>query len=245
MQIADNLNGNWRLATEVHKLEARLWRRVQRDHLSVILFTSAVRGEGKSTTVAYLAAAMGLYPSRRVLAVDLDFRVPSLGRHFPLDASKSIGAVLRGECSLDIAIQKTELPNLDLICPLPEGEDPSLLMKTPELHEIFRQLRSSYDLILVDTPALLPVADTSNLLWVADGVIFLGMAGKTTKHELTKARDICLGMDANIMGLVISNVEETSGRHGQYGYDYASGYGYHRGYGEDKTAEKTDGPAQG
>jgi hypothetical protein len=71
------------------------------------------------------------------------------------------------------------------------------------------------------------------------------MAGKTTKHELTKARDICLGMDANIMGLVISNSDEVSGGRGQYGHDYASGYGYHRGNGYRARTEKTDGPAQG
>jgi capsular exopolysaccharide synthesis family protein len=245
MQIADSLNDNWLLATEMHKLEARLWRRVQRDHLSVILFTSAIRGEGKSTTVAYLAAAMGLYPSRRVLAVDLDFRVPSLGRHFQLDVPTSLGAVLRGECSVERAIQKTELPNLDLVCPSPAGEDPGLLLRTPELHELFRQLRSNYDLILVDSPALLPVADTSNLLRIADGVVLLAMAGKTTKHELNRAREICLGMDANIMGLVISNVDESSGGLAQSGYDYASGYGYHRGHGDGKIVEKTDGPPQG
>ena len=105
-------------ATEIHKLEARLWRRVQRDNLRVILFTSAIRGEGKSTTAAYLAAAMGLHPSRRVLAVDLDFRAPRLGRNFQLEVTTSIGAVIRGECPIQDAIVGTELPNLDLLGPL-------------------------------------------------------------------------------------------------------------------------------
>jgi capsular exopolysaccharide synthesis family protein len=236
MRVVEQLTENWLMATEIHKLEARLWRRSQRDKFKVVLFTSASRGEGKSTTVACLAASLGLYPGRHILAVDLDFRVPQLNSHFELKVSHGLGEVLRGECPIEEAIIGTGLPSLDVVLPCSEGEDPALLLKTTALWEMFVHFRENYDLVLLDTPALIPVADTSVLLPLADGVVLLAMAGKTTKHELTKARELCLGMDANILGLVVGNLQEATP---EYGYGY--GYGYHRGNGKPKSKTGEDG----
>jgi capsular exopolysaccharide synthesis family protein len=243
MKIVDRLNENWLMATEIHKLEARLWRKSQRDRIRVILFSSASRGEGKSTTVACLAAALGLYPDRRVLAIDLDFREPQLNSHFEVEVTTGLGAVLRRECRIEEAIIKSVLPSLDLVLPAAEGEDPALLLRTPELWQMFADFRKVYDLVLMDVPALIPVADASVLLPLADGVILLAMAGKTTKHELTTARELCLGMEANILGLVVGNLQEAIPDRG-YGYGY--GYGYYRGNGTLKskaTEETADGTA--
>jgi capsular exopolysaccharide synthesis family protein len=229
MKVVDRLNEHWLMATEIHKLETRLWRKSQRDGFKVVLFTSASRGEGKSTTVACLATSLGLYPGRRVLAVDLDFRVPQLNSHFEVSVSHGLGEVLRGECAIEEAIIKTGLPSLDIALPCSEGEDPALLLNTTALWEMFVHFRKNYDLILMDVPALIPVADTSMLLPLSDGVVLLAMAGKTTKHELSKAREMCLGMEANILGLVVGNLQEATP---EYGYGY--GYGYHREDGNSK-----------
>jgi len=226
MEIIEKLNANWMLASEIHKLEARLWRRSRRDDLRVILFTSPSRGDGKSTTVAYMAAALGQHSTRRVLAVDLDFRQPTLNLHFGLKVEKSAGMVLAGECSPDEAILETGLPNLQLVLPFGEGEDPALLFRTPELTSAIAHYRAHYDLVLLDVPALLPVADAALVLPVADAVVLLAMAGKTTRQELSRAREICLGMEANILGLVVTNLQEAlPEQRGSYGYGYGYGYG--------------------
>src|SRR5512136_2986132 len=125
MRALRRLNDDWKLATEIHKLEARIWRKTQRDKLRVIMITSAERGEGKSTTVAYLATALALHPDRKILAIDLDFRDPQLNSHFELEVTWGFGSVLTGECTAQSAIHKTELSNLDLALPLPFGEDPA------------------------------------------------------------------------------------------------------------------------
>ena len=70
MKTLERLRANGLLATEINKFESRLWRTARRDGLKTILLTSAVRGEGKSTSAAYLATSLGLYPGRRVLAID-------------------------------------------------------------------------------------------------------------------------------------------------------------------------------
>lgn len=243
MKAAEQLTENWLMATEIHKLETRLWRKSQRDKCKVVLFTSASRGEGKSTTVACLATALGLYPGRHVLAVDLDFRVPRLNSHFEVPLSHGLGEVLRRECAIEDAIISTGLPSLDLALPRAEGEDPALLLQTTALWEMFVYFRKNYDLILMDVPALIPVADTSMLLPLADGVVLIAMAGKTTKHELSKARELCLGMEASILGLVVGNLQEATPEYG-YGYGYGYGHGYGDGYGyrrgSSRTGSKTD-----
>ena len=94
MKTVDKLQTNWLLASEINKLEARIWRISQREGLKTILFTSAVRGEGKSTTVAYLATALGMYPDRRILVMDFDFRIPTINNHLGLPQPQGMEKVL-------------------------------------------------------------------------------------------------------------------------------------------------------
>jgi capsular exopolysaccharide synthesis family protein len=224
MRILERLNDDWLLATEIHKLEARLWRKTQRDNLRVVMLTSAERGEGKSTTVAYLAAALALHPDRRILAVDLDFRAPRLNTHFEIEVRHAFGEALRGECALQDCILRTEIDSLNLVLPPADGDDPGLLLHTPEMSRAFESFRKGYDLVLIDVPALVPVADASAVLPFADGVILMAMAGKTTKPMLSRAREVCLGMDANILGLIVGNLKEPGHGYGSSGYYY----GYRR-----------------
>lgn len=222
MRTVDRLNDDWLLATEIQKIEARVWRKTQRDHLRLVMVTSAARGDGKSTTVAYLATALGLHPDRRILAVDLDFREPQLNSHFQVEVTRGLGGVLRGEYPLADAIIQTSLPSLHLILPTDDGEEPSLLLKTKEFVGIFDHFRKTYDLVLLDVPALNPVADATSVLPMVDGVILMAMAGKTTRPQLNRAREICVGMEANILGLIIGNLQEAVPEYGDGGY-----HGYH------------------
>ncbi len=220
MQILERLNQDWQLATEIHKLEARLWRTAQKTDLRVVMFTSGARNEGKSTTVAYLAAAMALHPDRRILAIDLDLREPTLRDYYLADGGSGLGPVLLGERPLKDAILKTDLASLHLILPAPGGEDPHLLLRTQQVASMFEMLRENYDLVLVDVPALIPVADASILLPLADGVVLIAMVGYSSKQHLKRARDICLGMGANILGLVLGNQEHAMNGYGGGSYYY-------------------------
>jgi receptor protein-tyrosine kinase len=223
MKTVDRLRTDWLLATEINKIEARLWRQSRRENIQTILVTSAVRGEGKSTTVAYLATSLGLYPGRRILAMDFDFRVPTLNTHFDVVVSRGVEKALVGEALVQEVIVETELPSLHLALPTTGGADPNLLLRTRELADMIDQLRGSYDLILIDAPAIIPVADATMLMPLADGIIIAGMAGKTTEAQLRRATEICQGMDANIVGLVVGNIEEAAPDYVADDYNY---YGY-------------------
>lgn len=222
MKTLERLKQDALLATEINKFESRLWKQARRDDLKTVLVTSAVRGEGKSTTVAYLATALGMYPGRRVLALDFDFRIPAMNQHLGLEVPVGIDKVLAGEAKLVDALIKTELPGLHVGMPTAGGADPGLLLRTHVLREMFLTLRETFDLVLMDTPAIIPVADPTMLMPFADGVILAAMAGKTTAPQLTRARELCEGMDANILGLVVGNVEEAAPDYiaGDYDYGY-------------------------
>jgi capsular exopolysaccharide synthesis family protein len=217
----DRLSEDWLLATETHKIEARIWRRVQRDDARVILVTSASRGEGKSTTVALLSTTLALHPERKILAIDCDLREPQLASHFEVTCGIGVGAVLLGKTDLATAVVKTSLPNLDLLLPVPEVDKPELLLRTTECTRLLAEARQSYDLTLIDVPALIPVADASTLLPLVEGVILVGMAGRTTRAELRRAREICVGLEAKIIGMIIGNLRVAVPEHGYGGSYYA------------------------
>jgi tyrosine-protein kinase len=242
MKVLQQLRHDWPMATEIHKLETRLWRQAQRDQIKVVLVTSAVRGEGKSTTVAYLATALALRPGRTILAMDLDFRSSTLNSHFEVEVEQGLAAVLRGECELADAIVRSPLRNgtsgLDLIFPAKATRsDPDVLLDSPRLLEIFQTLRLSYDLILVDAPPLIPVADATALIPLSDAVLLAVMAGVTTKHHLVRARELCLGVGGNILGLVVGNVQEAAP---EYMDTYYFGYEKARPVPEEPKARRGD-----
>lgn len=230
MRTLERLGADWPMATEMQKLESRLWSLAQKEGLKVVLFTSPLSGEGKSTTVAYLATAMGLHKGRRVLAVDLDLRSPRLNEHFGLDEGTcGLGQVLRGECPLHEAVLPTELPGLDIMLPGPKTVDPKFLLNAPDLEPIFRSLRERYDLVLLDVPALLPVPDTVALLPYCDGVVLVVMAGRTSRPHLTRSREVCLGMGANILGIVVGNIKEAAPEYFDPSYYYEKAAGRYNG----------------
>ena len=229
MKVADELMRDWPMATEMRKLESRLWQQVEKQNLKTVLVTSALRGEGKSTTVAYLATALALNPSRRILAVDMDFRRPSVNTHFKVAPRAGLTEFLRGECALEAAITKTDLPGLDLVLPAAGAPEPALLQNSGRLGNVFQNLRAAYDLIVIDTPAIIPVPDAAQLIPLSDGVILVVMAGVTPKHHLVRARELCLAMGANILGLVVGNVQEAAPEYLDTSY-----YGY--GDSKEKTA---------
>jgi capsular exopolysaccharide synthesis family protein len=209
------------LSAEINKLESRLWRQCRREDLKTVLITSAIRGEGKSTTAAYLATALALFPGRKILAMDFDLRVPSLNRQIRAEIRHGIEDVLAGKIEVKNAIAKTGLEGLDVVVPSGKA-DPELLHQTETMRRCFAYARANYDMVLIDTPAVIPVADATALMPFADGVMLVAMAGKTTEPYLRRALTICEGLDARMLGLVVGNVHEAAPEYlvGDYNYYY-------------------------
>jgi len=210
MNAFDVLNREGPIPNEIRKLESRLWRRTRKDGLKVLMFSSALQGEGKSTTVALFAAATAVHRTRRVLAVDLDFRSPNLHGYLGNPESSAFLDYLRGTGRLEDCYQKTEADNLDIIAGAPSEDNPDRLLKSARLGDALDVFREAYDLVVLDVPPLIPVADAATLIPHADGILLVVMAGLSSKHHLARARDICLGMEGNILGLVVGNIQEAA-----------------------------------
>jgi Mrp family chromosome partitioning ATPase len=222
MKTLDRLKQDELLMTEMSKFETRLWRQTRLEHMRTVLLTSAVRAEGKSTTAAYLATAMGLFPGRNILVADFDFRSPSVASLLGLSVPCGVDRVLSGDAPLLEAIVKSDLPGLHLLAPSARGADPELLLDRGALREIFKPLRAKYDLILIDSPALLPAVYPTTIMSESDGIILVAMAGRTTEHQLRRAIELCQNMDANLLGLAVGNVKEAAPEYYANKHDYSS-----------------------
>ena len=233
MNAFDVLNREGPISNEIRKLESRLWRRTRKDGLKVLMFSSALQGEGKSTTVALFAAATALHRARRVLAVDLDFRSPNLQRYLGVPESRSFLNYMAGKGPLDDCYQTTQAENLEIIAGAPSDDDPDLLLNSSELSDALDVFREKYDLVILDVPPLIPVADAATLIPHADGILLVVMAGLSSKHHLARARDIVLGMEGNILGLVVGNIQEAAP-------DYLDRSYYHY----QRTPARTEPPAE-
>lgn len=210
MKLVRLLHENWPLATEMQKLQARIWRLAQKDGVKIILFTSALRGEGKSTTVSHLAAMLALHPERKVLVVDMDLRRPQIHHHFETPLQPGLTDVIQKKVGIDRAIRSTEIPNLQLLVAGSRVARPEEVLNAPEMVEIFIELRRRYDMVLIDSPAMVPVADACGFVALSDGVILVVMAGKSTRPHVQRARELVLGMGANILGVVVGNIQEAA-----------------------------------
>jgi capsular exopolysaccharide synthesis family protein len=211
VKVLDVLVREGPIVSEIRKLEARIWRRAQKEGMRTLMFTSALQGEGKSTTASLFAAAAAFQRSRSVLLVDLDFRWPNLHTYFSVEPSLNFADYLLGSGGLDRVAVPTEIPNLWIVPGADMSrDDPDRLLNSPLLPEAIGTFRGRFDLVVLDVPALLPVADAAGLIPYADGILLVVMAGQTSRHHLARAREICRGMDGNLLGLVVGNIQEAA-----------------------------------
>lgn len=200
----------------------------------VVMVTSSVAGEGKSTTVANLALALARGGSRVVL-VDLDLRRPILHRFFDLGVDWGITDVVLGRATIEQAAVKQEVyeadgqrtGSLEVIAAGSATLDASEFVGSPELGRVLDLLRERADVVLVDAPPLLAVSDSMTLTSRMDALIVVSRLNVLRRHtvaELRRVLDVC---QAAKLGLVVTG-SDTEDDHGQaYGYArYGYGYGF-------------------
>lgn len=197
--------------------------------LRTVLVTSACTSEGKSVTVANLATAMA-QAGLRVAAVDADLRRPRLRTLFALEQTGGLTqALLHGNVdgNLCYAQQMSELSVL------PSGElppNPAELLGSRSMQKVLADLKEQTDLVLIDSPPLLPVADGYVLAPSVDGVILVVEAGKTRRSDARRAVENLRQVQANVLGVVLNAVPNR--KSGYYYYHHYSYY-YDDHYGQD------------
>jgi len=176
------------------------------EDLRVIMVTSAGPGEGKSTTVANLAATYAQSDKRTVL-VELDLRKPTVHKTFKLSNRLGISHVLTKQASLDEVIQDTEIPNLSAITAGMIPPNPSELVGSKALGAILDQLKEQFDQIIIDTPPVLALTDAQLISTHCDGVVLVAESGKVKRSALLDAKERLQIVKAKIVGVVLNNAK--------------------------------------
>lgn len=155
-----------------------------------ILVTSAVEGEGKTLTVANLAAALAEI-GRRVIVVSADLRRPRLHEIFPSDDRPGLSRGLVEHTPAWELVQDTDVPNLRFVPSgvLPDGVEPVNLLQSDRMLQLLQTWSSQADVILLDSPAVLGVPDSLVLARSVDGVVFVADADADRWDDIVSARD--------------------------------------------------------
>src|SRR5262249_30351273 len=138
--------------------------------LRTLMVTSAEPGEGKSTIVANLAFALA-QSGRKVIVVDTDLRLPTLHKIFDLPSRIGLSSILQRKITVDEGLRNSDIPGLQVLTSGPFPSDPAEWLGLPRMRTVVERLIQLSDVVLLDTPALLPVTDAAILAPLVDGVI--------------------------------------------------------------------------
>jgi capsular exopolysaccharide synthesis family protein len=169
----------------------------------IIVVSSSLPGEGRSTTAINIALALA-EADHNVLLVDGDMRKPGLAEYFGLRGSAGFSTVLTGRASLHEVLQKTRYPGLSVLTSGPNQPNPSELLGSMVAKNVLNEMRSGFDYVIVDSSALLPVTDAAVLAAEADGVLVIARFAKTKREQLTHAVRNLRNVNARILGAVLT-----------------------------------------
>jgi tyrosine-protein kinase len=188
-----------------------------------VVVTSSVAGEGKSTTSCNLAIALA-NAGVRVALVEGDLRRPRIAEYLGLEGAAGVTDVLIGRAHLDDVLQTWGTSKLTVLASGGLPPNPSELLSSTQMSELIAAIKARTDIVLIDTPPLLPVTDAAVLARECDGALVVVRQGRTTREQLTRALAALRNVDARVLGTVL-NMAPTGGANGYgYGYGYAGDY---------------------
>jgi capsular exopolysaccharide synthesis family protein len=170
---------------------------------NIVLISSSTKGEGKTTTLVNLSSILFRKTNYRSILVDLNMVEPSLHKHFGMDLQYSgMSTYLSKRDNLGNIIFDTSYPNLDIITAGPIPPDPSELLASPQLEELFVVLKERYDYIFIDTPSFEELPDVLDLVPYADKSLIILRENVTTKASLEKLEQAIREKRLKNIGLV-------------------------------------------
>ena len=207
---------------------------LDQDPLKVLLITSAIPNEGKSTTATNLAIAMAQM-GERVLLIDVDMRRHNLHEFFNDDNVIGISDLIIDQSQLSVATKTIQsVPNLYMITGGTLAPNPSELLGSDRMRSLIASLRDKYDRIIFDSPPLMAFSDALVLSRLADGVIVVAWGARTPRETIKQAVQALRGVNARILGLVLNKLD--TAKHASYAYySYSYYYGDKKGKGRKKS----------
>jgi capsular exopolysaccharide synthesis family protein len=186
--------------------------------VKTLVVTSAVPGEGKSSTACGLAILFA-EAGQRVLIIDADLRRPRIAEYLDLEGAVGLTTVLAGRASVEEVLQRWG----DGLWVLPSGSlppNPSELLGSRHMGALLDSFREQFDMVIVDCPPLLPVTDGAVVAARADGALLLARSHKTTSSQVQTAVRALQSVDARLLGCVF-NMVSSKGPEGYYYEQYS------------------------
>lgn len=203
---------------QIKALRAKIESKVDLLHLKVVVVTSSIAGEGKTLTCANLAANLSSSGMKKVLLMDVDLRKSDLTRGMGVTPHPGLSDFLAGTAEPRNIVRESVETGLRIIPAGMPFTDPTDLLAGERFKALLRDARDQYDVVVMDTPPILPVADTLTLRDQVDGFVFLFRAGFTPHALLSQALEEIGGQ--KVLGVVLNGVEAKSAKY------------YHRYYGK-------------
>jgi capsular exopolysaccharide synthesis family protein len=188
----------------------------------VVMVSSAVPAEGKTTTIVNLAIALA-DAGHRVTVVDADLRRPTVTDVLHLVGGAGLTNVLTGSAAIEDVVQRYGDRELFVIGAGPTPPNPGELLASGQMRLLLDKLRSENDYVLVDAAPLLPVADSWGLASHTDGVLLVVRHGRTRRDQFVEAAEAVRRVGSTTLGVVMTMVPprgELAAAHAQ-GYDYS------------------------
>jgi capsular exopolysaccharide synthesis family protein len=209
---------------------------VDRAH-KVLLVTSSVPAEGKSVTACNLALSVA-ETGRRVLLIDADLRRPSAARYLGLPQGAGLTSVLLNKLAHSAAVQRWGLTPFWVLASGAIPPNPSEMLGSQHMRRLLDELRAEYDVIIVDAPPVLPVADALAIAPACDGAILVLRYGKTRRDQLTQTAAALRKAEIDVLGTVLNRAP----RRGPDTYYYEPYTVQHDGAQASETIDTPDRP---
>lgn len=183
--------------------------------LRSILITSPGPAQGKSITSANLGVVYA-QQEKKTLLIDADMRKPTTHYTFRLDNLRGLSNVLVGDTSLEHAVEKTDVDNLDVLSSGPIPPNPAELLASKRMEEVLRHALQLYDFVIFDTPPVLAVTDAKILANIVDGTLLVFRSGVTKIDEAEKTYEILKDSRAKMLGAVLNDRKKTDSSYYYY-----------------------------
>ncbi len=196
------------MAIELRRIMIRLGRQLDFDRKRSIMVTSSERGEGKSLFSLHFALVLAYHLQKRIVLVDGDVRRPVQHTVFQVPLSPGFAEVLAGDIPTDEALRPTRVDNLSFMAAGLGGGNPSRLFSGHRVRTLVQELHKTYDMVLIDSPPVVPVSDPLHFLEAVDGALYLVMAGMTRREVAERGVEVLRSAGGTILGLVANNLSE-------------------------------------
>ena len=188
----------------------------------VMLVTSAQPSEGKSTT-SYAIASSFSRMGRSVILIDVDLRRPSLHKRMGYDNARGLSTLLTSSDPIDTVTHDSNQPGLTYVPSGPIPPSPTEIISSRRMQEVIDEFAAAYDVVILDSPPILGLADAPTISALVDGVVFVIEADRARRGTLKTSMRRLRSMRPNILGAVLTKFDanKAGNRYSEYyGYDY-------------------------